>query len=119
MALQCNTSTPITGNLGILHNIYFRKNAFLAAFNCQQEHVSRRWVKSMRDGFTTKLFNQRGVHGFSAGKNELKIANFNHERADALDLNGYSRFATTMRDFAKRYKRDAARDAARDPYGDS
>ncbi len=28
----------------------------------------------MRSGFTMKLFNLRGVHGFSAGKEELAIA---------------------------------------------
>ncbi|MEI2724655.1 MAG: hypothetical protein V9H26_14280 [Verrucomicrobiota bacterium] len=72
----------------------------------------------MRSGFTMKLFNLRGVHGFSAGKEELKIAEGYHKKAEALEENGYQRFATAMRELAKQYERDAEREAQRNPYGD-
>ena len=75
-------------------------------------------VKTMRSGFTAELFNQRGVHGFTAGREERELARINHERAEALETKGYSRFATAMREFAKSYERDAEREASRDPYGE-
>jgi len=73
---------------------------------------------SMRSGFTMKLFNLRGVHGFSAGKEELAIAEGCHKKAEALEENGYQRFATAMRELAKGYERDAEREAQRNPYGE-
>lgn len=72
----------------------------------------------MRSGFTTELFNRRGVHGFTAGKEELELAQLNYDRADELEARGYSRFASTMREFADGYKRDAEIEAARNPYED-
>ena len=72
----------------------------------------------MRSGFTMKLFNLRGVHGFSSGKEELAIAERYHKKAEALEENGYQRFATEMREFAKRYELDAERETQRNPYGD-
>ena len=75
-------------------------------------------AKPMRSGFTTELYNQRGVHGFSAGREELELARINREKADALEASGYSRFATAMREFAAAYEREAAREASRDPYED-
>jgi len=72
----------------------------------------------MRSGFTMELFNMRGVHGFSAGKEELVIAAHNREKAEALEHYGYHRFATEMREFAKRYERDAERESKRNPYED-
>jgi hypothetical protein len=72
----------------------------------------------MRSGFTMKLFNLRGVHGFSAGKEELKFAEAYHKKAEALEENGYQRFATAMRELAKGYERDAEREVQRNPYGE-
>jgi hypothetical protein len=71
----------------------------------------------MRSGFTVKLFNLRGVHGFSAGKEELELAEGYHMKAEALEENGYQRFATAMRELAKGYERDAEREAQRNPHG--
>lgn len=73
-------------------------------------------MSAMRDGFTTELFNSRGVHSPSGGEEELKLARINRERADALDNRGFSRFATAMREFAERYQREAEYEADRDPY---
>ena len=72
----------------------------------------------MRSGFTTPLFNDRGVHGFTHGHEERKLASENRERAEALDSKGYTRFATAMREFAEQYEREAERESKRDPFGD-
>ena len=73
---------------------------------------------TMRSGFTTELFNQREVHGFTAGKEELELAQKNRDKAADLEAKGFSRFATAMREFAHGYERDAEREANRDPYND-
>ena len=72
----------------------------------------------MRNGFTMALFNQRGMHGFTEGQAERKIANDNREKAEALESNGYIRFATAMREHAKEYDRDAEYEAEHNPYED-
>lgn len=72
----------------------------------------------MRSGFTTQLFNDRGVHGFTHGQEERKLASDNRKRAEALDSKGYTRFATAMREFAEQYERQAEREARRDPFED-
>jgi hypothetical protein len=73
-------------------------------------------AKTMRSGFTTELFNQRGAHVFTVGREELELARINREKAEALEAKRYSRFATAMREFAEGYERDAKREASRDPY---
>lgn len=86
-------------------------NAVAAALNFRD-------TGEMRSGFTTQLFNDRGVHGFTHGQEERKLASQNREKAEALDFRGYTRFATAMREFAERYERDADREAKRDPFGE-
>ena len=70
----------------------------------------------MRSGFTTELFNQRGVHGFTHGREERKLAKQNREKAEALDARGFTRFATAMREFAEQYNRQAEREEKRSPF---
>ena len=82
------------------------------------EALNARDVKRMREGFITEIRNQRGVYGFSAGKEELELARRNREKAEALEAKGYSRFATAMRELAERYERDAKREASRNPFED-
>lgn len=72
----------------------------------------------MRSGFTTQLFNDRGVHGFTHGEEERQLAKQYREKADALDARAYTRFAAAMREFAEQYERDAERQANRDPFED-
>lgn len=72
----------------------------------------------MRSGFTTELFNQRGVHGFTHGKEERELAAKNREKAEALDSKGFTRFGTAMREFAEQYDRQAKREEKRDPFDD-
>ena len=82
------------------------------------EALNARDAKRMREGFTIETLNQRGVYGFSAGKEELELARLNRKKAEALEAKGYSRFATAMREVAERYERDAKREASRDPFED-
>lgn len=70
----------------------------------------------MRSGFTTELFNSRGVYGFTHGQAERELAVLNREKAEALDSKGYTRFAAAMREFANQYERDAEREAMREPF---
>lgn len=72
----------------------------------------------MRSGFTTQLFNDRGVFTFTHGKDERALARQNREKADALEAKGYTRFATAMREFAEQYDRQAEREEKRDPFED-
>jgi hypothetical protein len=86
-------------------------NAVSAALNFRD-------TGEMRSGFTTQLFNDRGVYGFTHGQEERKLASKNGEKAESLDSKGYTRFATAMREFAEQYKRQAEREAKRDPFED-
>jgi hypothetical protein len=86
-------------------------NAVAAALNFRD-------TGGMRSGFTTQLFNDRGVHGFTHGQEERKLASENRKKAEALDSKGYTRFATAMREFAEQYERQAEREAKRDPFED-
>ena len=80
--------------------------------------LNGRDTKEMRSGFTTELYNQRGVYGFTAGKDELVLAKQYRDKAEALEAKGFSRFATALRELAKNYERDADWEANRNPYDD-
>ena len=82
------------------------------------EALNAKDAAEMRSGFTCKLMNMRGVHGFSAEKEEREIASGYRKKAEALEQHSFSRFATAMRELAEHYERDAEHEAARDPYGD-
>lgn len=84
--------------------------------NAVAEALNFRDTGEMRSGFTTQLFNDRGVHGFTHGQEERKLASENREKAEALESKGYTRFATAMREFAQQYERQAEREAKRDPF---
>jgi hypothetical protein len=82
------------------------------------EALNARDVESMRSGFTCELFNMRGVHGFSGGKEEQGIAAGYHEKANALEEKGFHRIASAVRELAKGYERTAEHEAQRDPFED-
>lgn len=75
-------------------------------------------ARDMRDGFKTELFNSRGVHGYSAGKEEQEIAAKYRTKADEVESHGYPRLATALRELATSYERYAERERLRDPYSD-
>ena len=70
----------------------------------------------MRSGFTIELFNRRGAFFYSAGEEELKLEQDYRAKARELDIRGFTRFAAAIRNLADDYKRQADRDAKRDPY---
>lgn len=76
--------------------------------------LNYRDTRQMRSGFTTELFNQRGVHGFTHGREERELAKQNREKAETLNTRGFTRFATAMREFAEQYNREAEREEKRD-----
>ena len=84
--------------------------------NAVAKVLNARDTGEMRSGFTTQLFNDRGVHGFTHGQEELELARKNREKAESLDSKGYTRFAAVMREFAEEYERQAEREAKRDLY---
>lgn len=75
--------------------------------------MNRRDADAIRSGFTTEIINQKGVFGFSAGREELELAQSYHVRAEALEAKGFSRFATAMRELANSYEREAELQAKR------
>lgn len=80
--------------------------------------LNKKDANKLRSGFTLALFNERGIHGFTAGNEEREISKKYNQQAEELDSNGYTRFATAMRDLAADYERDAEREAAREPFED-
>ncbi|WP_321275957.1 hypothetical protein [Thiomicrorhabdus indica] len=64
--------------------------------------------EDVRQGFSTGLFNSRGVHTVDpAGKPERLIADQYREKASAVEEAGFSRLATTLRDLALSYDKYA------------
>lgn len=80
--------------------------------------LNSRDTEDMRSGFTTQLFNDRGVHRFTAGEEERELALLYRKRSEELEANGYSRFATAMRRLAEGYESQATRESKRDPFYD-
>ena len=75
-------------------------------------------VPEMRSGFTTGLFNKRGVHGFSSGKEEFRIAAMYRDKANSLAKNGFHRIADSVRRLAENHERDAGRESERDIFNE-
>lgn len=61
-------------------------------------------TRPMREGFRTEYFNSRGVHRFSAGKEERNLAEKYEQYAQAVEE--YPSLATEMRRLAAEYKRE-------------
>ena len=80
--------------------------------------LNQRDTEKMRRNFMIALMNQRGVYHFSHGSQERELARGYREKAEALDIAGFTRFATTMRTLADEYDADAERDERRDPFED-
>lgn len=65
-------------------------------------------MEDMRNGFSTGLFNSRGVHWVDpTGKPELELAEQYQQKAEDVENAGYHRLATTLRDVSKSYVREA------------
>jgi len=83
------------------------------------EVLNAKDAQDMRDGFQSELFNSRGVHGYTAGQEERDLSIMYRTRSDALEEAGYQRLATTVRELAKSYERDADRESAQSPFDES
>ena len=77
--------------------------------------LNERTTERMRFNFRLALRNQRGIHSFSHGVQERELARGYREKAEAVEMAGFVRFAATMRELADQYDEDAARDENRDP----
>jgi hypothetical protein len=72
--------------------------------------LNERDAEEMRNGFRTELFNSRGVHWIDpTGKPERELAEQYKQKAEDVENAGYQRFATTLRDLAEDYLRQADR----------
>ncbi|MHB9022208.1 MAG: hypothetical protein ACYC3A_10325 [Halothiobacillus sp.] len=73
----------------------------------------------MRDGFRTELFNSRGAHWVDpTGKPERELADKYRAQAEAVEDAGYHRLATTLRELAASYEREAESVASRERFDD-
>lgn len=62
----------------------------------------------LRIGFSEALYNSRGAHIVDPdAKPELALAQKYSEWADSLDLNGFSKFASTLRELSQTYEQEA------------
>lgn len=76
-------------------------------------------AKSVRDGFRVELYNSRGGHWVDpTGKPEKELANKYRAQADSVEGAGYHRIATTLRDLASSYEREAERGSSRGYFDD-
>jgi len=78
--------------------------------------LNARDASDMRDGFQTALFNSRGVHAFTAGREERELAAKYRRQADEVESRGYHRLANALRKLAASYELDAEREASRHPF---
>jgi hypothetical protein len=62
-----------------------------------------------RRGLHIRIFNSRGVHGFSGGNEEIEIAEKWERIAAQAEAKGFVRLGSTLRDLAKSYRDDAKR----------
>lgn len=80
------------------------------------EALDARDAAEMRRGFAVGLFNRRGVHGFSHGEEEKRIAESYRHKGALLSAQGLHRIADEVRQLAENYERDAQWESKRDPF---
>jgi hypothetical protein len=77
--------------------------------------LNARDAADMRDGFRTELYNSRGVHWVDpTGTQERDLAAKYRSQAEAIENAGYHRLATTLRELAASYEREADSVASRE-----
>lgn len=68
----------------------------------------------IRRGYEVEIFNSRGVYTVDPeGKPERELANHYRRRADEVEIRGYHRLATTLREVAASYDREAEKVSSR------
>lgn len=74
------------------------------------EAMNKRERSSLRDGYSTGIYNSRGVYTVDPeAKPERALAEKYRQRANLIENVGYQRLATTLRGVADSYDLDAAR----------
>lgn len=79
------------------------------------KELNKKDVGAMREGFNTGLFNSRGVHGFSNGKEERELANKYRSQAETVE--SFFSLATVLRELATSYEHEV-RGNNTDPFED-
>jgi hypothetical protein len=65
--------------------------------------------EAVRSGLRMKIFNLRGVHGFTNGKDETELAEKWDKMAAFAEAKGFTRLGGTLRGLGKTYRDDAKR----------
>jgi len=74
------------------------------------EAMNNRERSSLRNGYRTGIYNSRGAHWVDPeAKTEIALAEKYRRQANEVENEGYQRFATTLRDVATTYDREAER----------
>jgi hypothetical protein len=72
--------------------------------------LNKETAENMRRGFTTAIFNSRGVHTVDPeGKPERELAKQWREKANKIELLGLAHFAEALKGIAESYDREAER----------
>lgn len=82
------------------------------------QELNKKDVDAMRKGFNTGLYNSRGVHDFTKGKEEQELANKYRSQAEAVETEGFYRLATTLRELAISYEHESKKYSSRDLFED-
>lgn len=78
--------------------------------------LNARDADDIRTGFHTALYNSRGAHWIDpTGRPERELAAKYRAQAEAVEEGGFHRLATTLRDLAAAYEREAERVSSREP----
>ncbi len=65
---------------------------------------------NIRQGFSSEVFNSRGVYTVDpSGKPEKELANSWRQKAEEIEKHGFIRFATSLKEIANSYDREAER----------
>jgi hypothetical protein len=79
--------------------------------------LNARDAEDMRNGYRTELYNSRGVHWVDpTGAPERELATKYRAHAEAVEIAGYHRLATTLRELAASYEREADSVASRERF---
>jgi len=74
------------------------------------EVLNEKDADDIRNGFSTAIFNSRGVHTIDpSGKPEIELSEKYKKQADDIENAGYQRLAVTMRGLAESYADEAKR----------
>lgn len=72
--------------------------------------LNNRDADKMRNGFSTGLYNSRGVHSFDpTGRAERKLAEQFRIKSESVENAGFHRLAATLKSLAESYDRDSER----------